>query len=84
MATKAIHKLGDISRKPADLCVVKSYNDEFYIGQWVTGLGYVKVKFPKKTTRTLTDKEIKKFNKMSITLNGYFCNKNDIKRKDCI
>jgi len=65
MATKAIHKLGDISRDaPEDgvygvenLCVVYDEDKENYIGNWVTGFGYMEVKFPKSTTRELTEEE---------------------------
>lgn len=68
MATKAIHQLGDISRKKPDLCVVHSEDGNNYIGNWVTGLGYINVKFPKKTTRELTDKEKDKWDGRRITL----------------
>lgn len=59
MATKAIHKLGDISRGCCDLCLVfdcKETEDN-YVGNWVEGLGFIDVKFPKNTTRELTQEE---------------------------
>lgn len=63
MATKAIHKLGDISSDFEDICHVDKEEDGNYIGHWVAGLGFVNVKFPKETTRMLTTAEIEKFTK---------------------
>lgn len=57
IATRALHKLGDISRDEPDLCWIDGEDDEAYIGAWVTGFGYVNVRFPKATTRELTDAE---------------------------
>ena len=62
MATKATHKLGDISRDGEDLCFIYSEDNENYIGNWVTGFGFFDVKFPKKTTRSLTPEEIENYN----------------------
>jgi len=62
MATKAIHKLGDISRDVPDLCYVHSEDEENYIGNWTAGFGFINVKFPKKTTRELTEKEKERYN----------------------
>ena len=64
MATKALHKLGDINSDEYDLCFISSEDDENYIGNWITGLGFIGVKFPKETTRDLTQDEIKKYNSM--------------------
>lgn len=62
MATKAIHKLGDISRDKEDICRINKETEKDYIGSWVTGFGFVEVKFPKDTTRKRTPNEIKKYN----------------------
>lgn len=78
MATKAIHKLGDISRDaPEDgvygvenLCIVCDGDDENYIGNWVTGFGYMEVKFPKSTTRELTEEEKVRCDGMQIAIGG--------------
>lgn len=61
MATVATHKTGDISRNIPDLCVIGESDDENYIGNWVTGFGFVDVKFPKATTRELTVEEVEKY-----------------------
>lgn len=61
MATRAIHKLGDISRDKPDLCWVRDEDDEAYIGAWVAGFGYLNVRFPKSTTRELTAEERERF-----------------------
>ena len=74
MATKAIHQLGDISRDEPNLCVVYDEDEENYIGNWVTGLGFIDVKFHKSTTRELTEAEHEKYNgaRIAINKNGPF------------
>ncbi len=61
MATTALHKLGDISRDEPDICHIQEEIDDYYIGSWVTGYGFIGVKFPKETTRELTPEEIDKY-----------------------
>ena len=61
MATKAIHQTGDISRDEEDICHIESEDGDSYIGSWVTGFGFFNVRFPKATTRDLTDAEIDEF-----------------------
>ena len=68
MATTAIHKLGDISRDPEDICHVHEEGVDSYIGSWVTGFGFIGVRFPKETTRELTEEEIKKYEVMSFQI----------------
>lgn len=75
MATKAIHGLGDISRDEPDLCVVNEEHNDYYVGHWVTGFGFMDVKFPKETTRELTKRERKKYNNKGRTLNGIYLGK---------
>ena len=75
MATKAIHKLGDISRDASDLCIIFQEDAHNYIGNWVTGFGLIGVKFPKETTRNLTDKEIAYWNGRGIVLAGVYVGK---------
>ena len=70
MATEAIHQLGDISRNKPDLCIISSEDDKNYIGSWITGLGFIKVKFPKATTRELTAEEIEHFNNLHIQISN--------------
>lgn len=61
MATKAFHQLGEISSSEPDICVIHKEDADHYIGNWVTGLGFINVKFPKATTRELTPDEVKVF-----------------------
>lgn len=68
MATKASHKLGDLSRDDEDLCRIEKDDGSDYIGSWVTGFGFFNVKFPKETTRALTNAEIKKYNKKYVQI----------------
>ena len=70
MATKAFHKLGDISSDEPDLCHVYDQDGENYYGMWVTGFGFFDVRFPKETTRDLTNDEIKYYNSKRIQINN--------------
>ncbi len=71
MATVAHHKLGDISRDKPDLCVITGRTaDGDYIGRWVEGFGYFNVRFPKATTRELTDAERAHYNGARLDLGG--------------
>lgn len=81
MATKAIHQLGDISSDTPDICRVHEEHDEHYVGEWVTGLGFINVKFPKETTRNLTEDEIEKYSKYWYQLSSQPTYKLDIKSK---
>lgn len=62
MATKAF--AGDkcdgeeISREEPDLCRISAEHDACYIGNWVTGYGFLEVHFPKETTRELTQEDV--------------------------
>lgn len=74
MATRAIHSHGDISRDEPDLCVVYDEDKEHYIGNWVTGFGFIDVKFPKETTRELTETEKEHYHGRKIAIsNGPVC-----------
>lgn len=68
MGTTAIHQLGDISREEEDLCLVRFEHGDNYVGSWVTGMGFMEVKFPKATTRELNEVEIEFFNKQFVQL----------------
>lgn len=68
MATTAIHKLGDISRDTPDLCVVSEEDEDNFYGNWVTGFGFISVRFPKTTTRNLTEDEIEKYHGMQFSI----------------
>ena len=68
IATKAEHKMGDLSRDKESLCHINEIGKDYYIGSWVTGFGFFNVMFPKETTRELTDEEIKKYNKEYIQI----------------
>lgn len=47
MGTTAYHFLGDISRDKEDLFVAGAQTDDYFIGNWVTGFGFINVCFPK-------------------------------------
>ena len=55
----AYHKLGNIGRNyyEAELIVVHKEDDEFYIGNFAEGCGFVDVKFRKADCREVTEKE---------------------------
>jgi uncharacterized cupin superfamily protein len=56
-ATKALHKIGDISSEEPDLAQVNKREGNFYVGSWVCGVGFFDVKFPIETTRPCTEEE---------------------------
>lgn len=66
IATKAMHQLGDISRPDGDLALISDEDKSDWIGSWMTGFGFINVRFPKETTRDLTDEEVEKYEKRSI------------------
>ena len=70
MATKAYHKVGDISRNAEDICHVHEERDDGYVGAWVTGFGFVEVFFPKDTTRELTQEEVEKYEAMHFQISN--------------
>lgn len=70
IATKALHAMGDISRDNPDLAVIYDETDDAYIGEWVTGFGFVNVHFPKATTRELTDDERRLYADKSVVTAG--------------
>ena len=68
IATTAIHQLGDISRDEPDICAIYSETETDYIGNWVTGFGFVDVRFPKATTRELTEAEKNSYREMRVRI----------------
>jgi hypothetical protein len=60
MATKANHKMGDLSREEPQLVIIGRENPETgeYVGNWVSGFGFFDVHFPKETTRELSRAEV--------------------------
>ena len=61
MGTEAHHQLGDISRDEPDYFYADQEDNENYYGSWVTGYGFVNVRFPKATSREMTDDEAQWF-----------------------
>jgi hypothetical protein len=60
VATKAEHKLGDISRDDPDFCYVTEEDETHYTGNWAEGSGFFGVRFPKETTREATAAEVER------------------------
>lgn len=71
MATKAMHKLGNISRKKPDICRISGETEDAYIGSWVTGFGFISVRFPKETTRPLTPAEVERYGSMRFQIGNH-------------
>lgn len=71
MATEAFVGSHDISREPADLAIIHGEDGPFLIGNWVTGLGFVNVRFPKDTTRELNQEEKDFYNKQVVNIAGH-------------
>lgn len=70
MATRAIHKLGDISRDTPDLCVIFGKRRGYYIGNWVCGYGFMDVRFPITTTRYPSRADKNRFNGNRVGIAG--------------
>jgi len=76
IATTAIHKMGDLSREfdkddtLENLCRVTKESDTDYYGMWILGMGFFNVKFPKETTRELTEEEIEYCNTKRVGINS--------------
>lgn len=68
MGTTAYHKMGDVSRDKGDLFITSNETDTHWIGNWVTGFGFINVCFPKSTSRELTEEEITEYNKTYIQI----------------
>ena len=66
----AIHKLGDIGRENDDFIRVHDEIDEYFIGYFEEGFGFVHVKFRKSDCRPINESEFNKLNKMTYTING--------------
>ena len=61
LATKAIHKLGDISRDYGDIAIVSQKDDKYYCGYWANGFGFFNIKFPIDTSKIITKEEAQQF-----------------------
>lgn len=66
----AIHKLGDIGREVDDLIRIHSENNEYYIGNFEEGFGFIDVKFKKEDCRPLTKEEREDLNGKWYTISG--------------
>jgi len=73
IATEAYHSNGDISRHVVDggqeetccnVCYVESEIGDSFFGRWFFGLGFFNVRFPKASTREITEKEREDINRM--------------------
>lgn len=70
MATQAIHAVGNISRDEPHLAIVYRETERDYIGEWATGVGFINVRFPKETTRELTEDEKTLYRSRLIEIGG--------------
>lgn len=70
LATTAHHKLGDISRDESDLAWITGEDGDDWIGKWVEGFGYFDIRFPKVSTRELTDVERERYDGRELAMNG--------------
>lgn len=63
----AHHVLGPINRQD-DIFVAHRETDHYWIGNWITGFGFINVLFPKETSRELTEEEKKKYQKFTFQI----------------
>lgn len=66
----AIYKLGNMGRENDDYIRVYSETEDYYIGNFEEGFGFVDVKFRKKDCRPLTEEERKQINGKWYSING--------------
>jgi hypothetical protein len=66
----AIHKLGDIGRENDSKIRVGNEDEEYYIGNFEEGFGFIDVKFKKSDCRPLTNEERDNLNGSWYTING--------------
>jgi hypothetical protein len=64
MADKGESEVGDTSPNSSALCVVEAEDDQYYYGFWASQ-SHLKVRFPKKLARVLTNEEKEEFDSMS-------------------
>lgn len=69
MGEEAYHLMGDISSDYPEIFVAWEETDDYFIGNWITGFGFINVLFPKKTSRRLTEVEIEKYSKIQNSIN---------------
>lgn len=70
MATVAIHALGDISRTKPDIALIQDEDNDCWVGEWVSGLGFINVLFPKATTHELTEEQREYYRACRVYRNG--------------
>lgn len=70
MGTKAHHQLGEISSDEYDIFYCENENNDYWIGNWVTGFGFFNVCFPKSTSRELTVDEISYYKTLNYQINS--------------
>ena len=66
----AIHKLGNIKRKMDDLIIIRDETETHFIGNFITGYGFIDVEYKKVDVRELTQEEKQKTLKMQVGING--------------
>lgn len=81
IASEAIYGDREISRPP-NLCYIEGEEGNCYKGRWVVGSPFVNVKFPKATTRKLTEQEINNYHGTPILLGGVMLY--TVRTKDCV
>ena len=69
--TPALHLLGGIGRDVDDYIRVHDEDEEFYIGNFEEGLGFIDVKYKKSDVRSLTKEEVDDLNGKWYTINGH-------------
>jgi hypothetical protein len=70
MGTLAFHQLGDIRSDVEDIFCATGETDKYWVGMWVTGLGFFGVLFPKETSRELTEEEKDHYNSLNYRINS--------------
>lgn len=67
-ATRAFARQNGIGRVKGDICRIEREDRRNYYGSWVTGYGFINVRFPKTTTRELTQEEREFFHGKAVVI----------------
>ena len=67
---KLTGKVVDVSENKPDICHVEREDTNDFVGMWIYGRGMVDVRFPKATTRPLTEEELDDFDGKIVGVNA--------------
>lgn len=70
MTKDAMHQIMPMIDQFEDLCYIHGEIGDFWVGNWVYGMGMMCVSFPKSSCRDLTEKEFNQYNDSGMSINS--------------